>query len=115
MNRLVRLFVLRLLLAVGLCLAPLAGSDALYAQSSATESLTNAAHHQERDSSSEHPICALVRCECHACPHLAVTTPSNWAIGPDLTATLLRNDPNVTGAVPEVEPPPPRTSNIDMV
>ncbi|MFG1437564.1 hypothetical protein, partial [Xanthobacter sediminis] len=70
MSRLLRLALLRLLLAVGVCLAPLGIGDGLYAQPVAGASLTDSAHHEERDSSSGQPVCALVRCECHACPHL---------------------------------------------
>ncbi|MFG1418968.1 hypothetical protein V5F38_12750 [Xanthobacter sp. V0B-10] len=116
MSRLLRLVLLRLLLVAGLCLAPLGAGDGLYAyaQPAAAVSLTDAAHHEERDSSSGQPICALVRCECHACPHLAVMVPPSWPIRWDVRGRWLSADRVAAGVAPEVEPPPPRATNVEM-
>ncbi len=113
MSGLLRRVLLSLLLVLGLCVAPLGGGGP-YAQPVAAASLTDAAHHEERDSSSGQPVCALVRCECHACPHLAVPAPSSWPIRWDPRGTWSRGDRIVTGVAPEVEPPPPRTANVEM-
>lgn len=113
-GRLLRGILLSLLLALGLCLAPLGGSNALYLQPMTAANLTNAAHHQEQDSSSGKPVCALVRCECHACPHLAVTAPSKSAVRSDLRSRWPQDDSVVVGVILEVMPPPPRTADVEM-
>lgn len=108
-----RRLVLRLLLVIGLCLTALAGGGGLVVPSVSAASLADATHHPPEDAPSGQPPCALVRCECHACPHLAAPRPAGWALPLDRPGPWRDKSHARKGDGPQVELPPPRTPIVE--
>ncbi|MFG1478700.1 hypothetical protein V5F53_08525 [Xanthobacter sp. V4C-4] len=107
-----RRLLLRLLLAIGLCLAGLGGGG--FSLPAAAASLVDGAHHGPQDGGTGHGACARSRCECDGCPHLAAPRLFRWALPLQRGRRWPPEARTAWGAGPEVEDPPPRSPRVEM-
>lgn len=113
MIRTFRHILLRLMLVIGLALAPFSASTGAEGLAMGVAALSDAAHHGPQDPADGQPPCALVRCECHACPHLLAPIPSAERARDDARGIWGDRTDRKDGIEPKIEPPPPRSTNVE--
>lgn len=74
--------------------------------------LTDKTHHQ-RDEDTRQPACAVVRCECHACPHVSPFAEGASSAPPSWRASKQWANETGGGYAPDVDVPPPRRMNVE--